>query len=150
MRYLKGDFLSVVSGIGGITIIILAVDPGKTTGVVLYDVQTDEVVMHDEVDFNQLGELLQGMDLPDVVVVESFNLSPAKFGFGGSGVEYKSPLEVIGAVRMWFGLHGVEVVLQSPACLQSKSKKRQAKEYLEGPHARSAMVHILYYLQQRQ
>jgi hypothetical protein len=115
---------------------LLAVDPGRTTGVALF--VDGQFVQGREVKFHQLEAL---MDLePDEIVIEAFRMTTKHHG-----VNYSDPLEAIGVMR-WLALKaGIPFHLQSPSVLASRHA-RTAQTLHRSVHVRSAATHGLYWL----
>lgn len=133
----------------------LAVDPGGTTGVAIWDGQHEPVVKQlSPVEYVMfLEQFLPVAERPVHVIVEGFRIRADTHKLAQSSIGW--PLELIGATRSACWRHldpRYELVLQdSQPVLRfvSNDKLRRAGWYCEGDHARDATRHLYYYLQQR-
>ena len=118
--------------------VVVGVDPGKVIGACAF--KGDSLYMGGE--FRGLGEISKFIEAmaPDVVVVEEFYMGSAK-------VNYREPIQVIGAVKLTCEVLGIPVVMQSPGILQQT--KHLTKGLHPSRHVRSAASHVLYYLNER-
>jgi hypothetical protein len=130
--------------------IIIAVDPGYTTGIVVGKVTGPRdffVIEAAEYDWEgrfRIGDLLDRYR-PSVVVVENFRLYAHS-----ARNQINSPFpsaRVIGVVDTFCWERGIEVVMQMPAMRSSVTVLDEHKPILEGsPHTADAYRHLRYYI----
>ncbi len=126
---------------------ILAVDPGKTTGYVLWtDGERVEGELYGEAFLDRADELIESGEV-DVVVCERFIITAQ------TGKKTQAPwsLEQIGALRFLCRKHDVTFVLQSAAdakrfATEEKLNRAGWKRPKGDGHARDAQRHLLVYL----
>lgn len=116
---------------------ILGIDPGDTNGLSLI---SDKRVIEtlETVDCLEIFEFIKRTK-PQVLVVERFIVSYRK-----RGREIEGAIKIIGIVEFISKIMKIELVMQSPAKLQSRSVLKWLPEGL-GRHARSATIHALAY-----
>lgn len=127
---------------------VMAIDPGKTTGVAKYDLLTRTKDAEQFTDTALLLKALQAYQ-PDVVVMETFRPRPDKaLAICGQDV-YAS--EVIGAVKAFCESSAITVVMQQPAV--KNTVRQKLLEYCglwritkSLPHARDAIKHLVAYV----
>lgn len=129
---------------------IISVDPGKTTGVAMYQVENFEsrFAVYQFTNIPDVIELLK-KELPDVVLVESFKLHKNK-ATQLSGQENYSA-EVIGAIKVFCAGELIPIRQQAPAVkdtvMQSLLERIGFWLPTKGmPHARDAARHLAAYL----
>ena len=125
--------------------IIIGVDPGKTTGVATYNLETEEMVAM-QITFEDFGDWLNAslFNLKDQEVVvgcENFIIRSIKFAQDAHWA-----LENIGITRYLCHCYEKRFILQDPSNAKNfanDSKLRVAKWYLPGKgHANDAMRHV--------
>ena len=122
---------------------IVALDPGKTTGVAVGYIETDLLAEGGYPaaqcsEASNMYEILMVLESeqPDVVVYETFNLRPVP------GINV-APVELIGAVKAWCMLNRKVHHGQTP---QSRHVIDVEKGLaIKGPHMRDALQHFRYY-----
>lgn len=113
---------------------IIGVDPGKTTGLCLYD--GDKFIYGKEAEsLHEVGVFLCAYG--NVVVAEDFIVSRRPS-------EAKLPLKVLGVVEYICHVGGFSLHIQSPSIL--KAMLPRVKQLSTSPHIRSACAHVEYYL----
>lgn len=132
---------------------ILALDPGNSTGWVLYDTDTKKILG------GTLGEsfieVWRRLDFVDVIIYESFNLYPGAAKHMTRNEFY--PCQVIGVIRLYGEMHkNVELVKQSPSVKKFAGGLDEVWETVKrisGPtmtvvteHTKDAFLHLKYYL----
>jgi len=131
------------------TIRILGVDPGKTTGLALIEVENKRMKLletrasKDSLALDWL-ELLQAADL---LAVESFQLRPNEARTGTFDWSNMIAPQVIGSIQTLAKMNGKEVVMQSPSTKPMgyawSGQKYVAKK--KGMHQQDALAHATYY-----
>ena len=127
--------------------LILALDPGETTGYVVaeadgldYDIKISGQfpIRH----WRQLEALITYW-LPDIVVYEAFYLSPqiAKFKTRST----MPTVEVIGVLKYLAWKYTTSLIAQPPSAKEFVSLPRYVAG-VSGPHARDALKHLIAYL----
>ena len=115
--------------------IILAIDPGDTIGVALYDNGT---ISGGTVNwYSELDSLIKNFH-PSTVVVENF------FIRRGKPSNYHSAIKQIGVIEYLCEYYGIRCELQSPTIL--KTMMRHVPDDAKVSHIRSAASHLLYFL----
>lgn len=129
---------------------IVALDPGKTTGICSLVVQEDCFDSLDATHYPIEKSVAVFLDhyKPDVVIYEAFRLYPWKSQ--QLSFQEMPAVEVIGVIKTWCNAHGI-VPIEQPA----SSRMMMSKEWLQKsglwkvtiglPHARDAARHLLYY-----
>lgn len=140
---------------------ILAIDPGTTTGIVRHELPNDtssDIWLSSELgpephhyDLYKLLELYS----PDVVVCEEFNYRIVTLGGTEMPGIVLDSKEYIGVAKLWCQINDKPIMMQSPA-LSSRTKglwtdtKLKALGLYQAPggrqHMNSAMRHILNYI----
>lgn len=126
---------------------IIAVDPGKNTGVAFYNHAWDELTAVQDLDqietvYAVYSKLVVGT--VEVIVCESYSVT-------GSRVVKFQPysLEIIGALRWLAELFGVEFVLQKPGDAKKIGSDDRIKKWGQWksstPHANDAQRHAFLY-----
>ena len=125
--------------------IILAIDPGETTGYVVaatdgldYDIKISGQFPN----WKQIETLLTYW-LPDTVVYEAFYLSPqiAKFKTRST----LPTVEVIGVLKYLAWGHTTPLIAQPPSSKELVTLPRHVAG-VTGPHARDSLKHLIAYL----
>lgn len=121
----------------------LAVDPGKSNGVAVFNDAAQLVFMGviQEAEFSRwLADL---KFTPKVAIVEDFVLYPHK----AKDQTYSNMVAVrmIGRMEYWAHINNVELVKQ-PAHLKSMGYRYLGEKPAKNQHAKDALVHGLYYL----
>jgi len=125
--------------------IVLAFDPGETTGYAVLSSDRETFVMGSFEGWS-LVRALMGSYLPDVVVVEQYKLYPYA---ARSQVWSSFPtVEVIGVIKYLAERHSIPVVEQSAADAKFVNVKR-TKEKKGDRHAYSALRHALLHLRRQ-
>src|SRR5262252_1214169 len=138
---------------------IIALDPGGTTGVAIFQNQPisegwnidslfNLVQLAEKEHHKKLWQLLTGQD-PDVVVCERFD-SPMPV-LGGPGSVNIDAREYIGVTKLYCYLTGKPCVMQTRASrnLWTPDKLRKLGLWIpEQKHAMDALRHLLYFLNQ--
>lgn len=117
---------------------IIGIDPGKTTGLVLYDGHM-LVEAKEETDPFKVAQYVITKCPMDVIVEDFILLKKAS--------NAKDPLRIIHFVEYVCGIEGIDMHLQSPSIL-SIMKKRIPKDG-PSPHTHSAQCHVEYFLKMR-
>ncbi len=129
---------------------VLAVDPGPTPGLAVWESSTEEFRAWIEPGWfegvDAVNNWTAGHDV-DIVVYETFAIT----GRQGRGKPSNETVQMIGALRWICGRHGVQFVGQAPAdakgfSTNDKLKKLGWKTPSSPDHARSAARHLLLYL----
>lgn len=138
--------------------LIMAIDPGETTGFVVVDTDTDHVltfgVWKGPEDFMDASVQNQ-LSLSEVLVVEDYRIYPHKARQHIGSRPYA--IEVIGHIRLWAYAHSRTVEFQSASqAKQQWPNKRLAKHFtpthlqlLGGRHAKDALRHALTYIENK-
>lgn len=131
---------------------ILALDPGLTTGWAVYekipihDLRYRSGQVHQDDVWNLLESSHFARDEPAItrLVVERFQYRPHL------PKVHLSPVEVIGVVKEWARQHEVDITWQTPAEGKFYYTDKRLKEldvYTPGkPHANDAMRHLWYFI----
>ena len=126
--------------------LIIAVDPGKTTGIAVYDATNKSLIGTE-----QIGDLYDTITYIEdwmytTIVCESYTITPATMK--KSRQNYS--LEMIGVLRYLTQKHDAKFLLQTPAAAKSFSTDDKLKRldwYVPGQdHANDALRHLLLYL----
>ena len=125
---------------------ILVLDPGNSTGWVLYDSETKQTVGGTfKEDFLALQEVFESCR-PDLVIYESFALYPGLAKSMSWNTFY--PCEIIGVIKYLAIKYMVNVKNQSPS-VKKYAGKVNFKD-IEGTnitiHTKDAYLHLAYYL----
>jgi hypothetical protein len=135
--------------------LIIGIDPGGTTGVVLIRPATDniDVLTHMHLDGLRAtqwveAELTSHPDEDYAVVVEQFTISPRTLT--GSRAGSMEALYTIGSVRYVCFRCNKPVILQTPAAAKNALNDEVLKDLdlwkkVSGPHERDALRHALLY-----
>ena len=129
--------------------LILAIDPGETTGYVIAEVDGldyDIKISGQFPNWQQIEALITYW-LPDAIVYEAFYLSPqiAKFMTRST----MPTVEVIGVLKYLTWKHNVyQLVGQPPSTKELVTLPRYIAG-VSGPHARDALKHLIVYLRRR-
>jgi hypothetical protein len=118
--------------------LILAVDPGLTTGVAVYDAEHSQLLATLETkDPLKVGSLILGYELFNTtVVVENY------VGAGPRTAEATHTLQVLGFVRWYAAMLGLPVVVQAPQ--QRLPYVTRATELApKTKHAAAALAHAI-------
>jgi hypothetical protein len=124
---------------------IVAIDPGKTTGMTLVTFRSGETIFESSCQVKQ-DKVWISLDnyKADVIVLEKF------IGYPKVKMDF-TPVEVMGIVREWCRQHDIDLVEQTPSQAKHYYTDVRLKErelYIKGmPHANDAMRHALYYLE---
>lgn len=127
--------------------VILALDPGVTTGYILASEPLTYIECGEVVNFN---DLLPVLNKADKVIIESFTLYPWKAQ--QQAFSNMPSAEIIGRIKEWCSINGVEVVEQQPSkrivATDKLLKATGVWQFTQGKkHARDAARHLLaYYL----
>ncbi|MDD4722678.1 MAG: hypothetical protein PHR07_08045 [Acidaminococcaceae bacterium] len=134
--------------------ILIAIDPGKTTGVVcahapsLKTLYTLELITLTDV-VDTITKLSGSEGYPTTIIIEEFRLRKNK-AVQQAGSTIPSA-EVIGAIRGWaVGKDNVEIVMQSASAIGTIVPVMLKafdlwKPTVGKPHARDAARHLIYY-----
>jgi hypothetical protein len=123
--------------------IVLAVDPGGTTGLATYDVANDCVRSWqlEGVHHLRLWKVLDDLK-PNRIVYEVFDNR-------GNHAAQLDAVEYIGVLRLWAITHDRPIIGQHPGDVKQQwtdQKLRTIQYYSAGrPHANDAMRHLLYF-----
>ena len=124
--------------------LILGIDPGRTTGLCFVSTSLNRVVLAGEVtSIIDLHNFINQLP-PGVIVIEDFQ--------GGGMRNARDPLKVIGAVELICTLRGIPLVLESPSVLQQKEYRLSNPVNFPGSksiHVRSAHAHARHYIDTR-
>lgn len=128
--------------------LILALDPGKTTGYAIASIDRESLIGYGQYEFSHSGLWEFFPALVDYVVCESFEFRQGK----QLGVDLY-PCELIGVVKLWVDIRGRCELYMQPAHIQGKKayfSDKLLKElglYIKGcEHGRSAVKHLLHWL----
>ena len=128
--------------------IVLAIDPGETTGYVV--AETDELDYDIKIsgqfpNWRSLEDLITYW-LPDRIIYEAFYLSPqiAKYKTRST----LSTVEVIGVLKYLAWKYTTSLVVQSPSSKELVSLPRHVAG-VTGAHARDALRHLIAYLRRK-
>jgi DNA-directed RNA polymerase sigma subunit (sigma70/sigma32) len=123
---------------------ILALDPGKTTGYILYEPDTRTILERGELElFDRVDDLIS---LADFVIYESFGLFEHK-AKDQIGSEFEA-CQVIGVIKYFLKKTGRDYVVQKPSDQIFFDDKKLAKLNMRSKsnHINSATKHLLMYL----
>lgn len=134
--------------------ILIAIDPGKTTGIVCVQAPSlDTAIMAETTDIKNTIDFIRIMrtseEHPTTIIIEEFRLRKNK-AVQQAGSTIPSA-EVIGAIRGWaIGKDNVEIVMQSASAIGTivpvMLKAFGLWQPTVGkPHARDAARHLIYY-----
>jgi hypothetical protein len=128
--------------------IILAVDPGLTTGMALFNTITSSYKVEQITGFEKFSEFMSawcdGLDpIPDVIVVEKYTITPET----AKKTQQYEALEITGVLRHLvheWGSQWVEPQLPSAAMkLGTNDRLKRVGWYVKGkPHAMDAARHL--------
>ena len=131
--------------------LLLAVDPGSTSGVVvLYAAKDRETLVdhHAEVPFDKSAAMLQHrVEMVDAIVVERFTIGPRTLTYS----RQPEALYVIGGLMLFAQLADKPLALQAPADAKAAFPDELLASMglftaVKGGHARDALRHGLLYL----
>jgi hypothetical protein len=141
------------------TIRILAIDPGKTTGICVIDGTEDDfaVILSQEILWEDRFDILRALiagklpnpeqpQSPEVIVVENFRLRQGR-ALEQSGSDFPSS-QVIGIVGAYTNLliPPPPIVLQEPVVMgRIEIMERDKKLLVATPHTHDAYKHARYY-----
>jgi predicted RNase H-like nuclease (RuvC/YqgF family) len=123
--------------------IVMGVDPGETTGCVVVDSETKEILFEEEIElWHGLAEIIQKFS-PEAVVVEDFRLYPthAKSLIGSDFPASR----VIGVLEYLVETHGIKLEKQMASSI-FVARKTFLKDAGSGPHTGDALAHALFYI----
>lgn len=119
---------------------LVGIDPGRVTGMCFFNtldgggaelMRTAEVIA-----LVSVYQFLRNAR-PDLIIMENFTIGSAR-------VNYRDPIEVIGAVKLYAEIEGIDVIFQSASVLVN------IKKYSEGlsasKHIRSCCTHVITYM----
>jgi len=136
--------------------IVLAIDPGETTGFVLAEVVTDDrITIKESGDWSGLGAFIANMDLfagVDVCVCEDYKIRPNR-----ANTHIGDPLyaaQEIGRVKLMATLKGAQVVLQSASSAKQLWPGQRLDHYvniatLKSRHTIDALRHLFTYAERQ-
>ena len=130
---------------------IVAIDPGETTGIAVYDDEYGpNLAGYDAVPGQMIAVSCIKRELTldvDLLVIEEFRIS------AGTARKTRSSsnttIEIIGAAKWLAHCANVPVVMQSPADVMgfmTNDKLRRLGWYVPNEHARDAVRHLAFYL----
>lgn len=121
--------------------IVVAVDPGETTGYAAYDTKTEELVASGELFGSFRGCIDHVLSLGDFFIVEDFRVRPGK---GAALAQHARlwPVEWLGVFR--YKLHPDRWMTQTPSQRNSASRPLPAEP--ASPHELDALLHLQYWL----
>lgn len=130
---------------------LMAVDPGGTTGWVLYDIPSQKPLEMGETKEDKLNEWLAGYQSDvDVWVVEDYFIRPAHMQKGFAHQWDKGTTHrILGKIEYAAFLHGAEFHLQQPS-VKVMGYKRLGMEYKKGKkgmHIQDALAHGKLFLE---
>jgi hypothetical protein len=127
----------------------LAVDPGKVTGIVLFDDKQKKVCHALQVPMDEVPGYLKALDVvPSVIIMESFRVYPWKAN-SLSWDSLPAP-QVIGMFKVWAADKNVPIVEQ-PASIKKQVGNSVLRAFdgwcrtVGSPHARDAARHAIWY-----
>lgn len=129
--------------------LVLGIDPGKTTGLGLIEVEGKDIAlktMRESRDETCL-DYLDLLRLTDVIVVENFLIRPDKARRGSFDWDNMVAPRVIGAITAQAQNLGKKIVLQEPSIKPvgyGWSNQRYVKGK-KGQHIPDALAHAVYY-----
>jgi hypothetical protein len=135
--------------------LIIGIDPGGTTGVVLIRPATDNIDVFTHMHLDGLhatqwveAELTSHPDEDYVVVVEQFTISPRTLTASRAGS--MEALYTVGSVRYVCFRHQTPIILQTPSAAKNAINDEVLKDLdlwskVSGPHERDALRHALLY-----
>ncbi len=125
--------------------IIMAIDPGLTSGVVTMDTHSPHVLSIHELTFNELVKMLDDMDahdLPDTMICESYIITGRTVAL----TRQYDALNIIGMLRYFSVSDGKPLFLQPASDAKSFCDNKKLKEvgwYVPGKeHAMDAARHL--------
>lgn len=135
--------------------IILGIDPGKTTGLALieFDPETRKLVplgIQESKDMEGI-EWKDWVERADVVVVENFLVRPKKARQGAFDWDPMYAPRVVGSVKTLAKLYGKQLVSQEPA-IKPVGYGFANQTYLpgkKGQHCQDAIAHAVFYAVKR-
>lgn len=124
---------------------VLGVDPGDTTGYVIVDTVSGQVLYGTFPVWSGLESLVLSLEPSDAIVFESFRLYPAK----AQAQSWSSfpAVEVIGVLKFLARKQHVPIVEQSAS--EGKSVDVDIDQRSVGRHAYDALRHVLVYLRRQ-
>jgi len=120
--------------------IYMGVDPGKTTGIAVFN--ESKLLFTCEAKNAATVIKLINQYRPQTIVMEDF------FVRRGKPADYKAPIKLIGVIEYHCMSRDILIVMQSPSILRLALKFVPKDAY--GPHERSAIAHVMYYLKIRE
>lgn len=126
--------------------LILAIDPGETTGYIIAEVDglDYDIKISGQFPNWQQCETLMTTWKPNVVICEAFYLSPQIARFKTRST--LPTVEVIGVLAYLVQKHQVQrIISQPPSSIELVSLPRHVAG-VTGPHARDALKHLIAYL----
>lgn len=129
---------------------ICAIDPGETTGLVVFDSDTSTIIHAQAIKLNHL-DLYDGLinEAPDLIVYERFSLYSHKAESLIHNEFYT--VQLIGVIQLYCQLFNIIPVIQTAAqakSIWSDDKLKQYPQYwTNSRHSRDATRHVLHYLQ---
>lgn len=127
-------------GIAGATMIVMALDPGKTTGYAVY--HDEEIKSQGQCPTEMVWDLLSNV-APEVIIYETFQHRRI-------GNVDLTPVEVIGVLKEWARQHKAKLVLQSGQQAKhywTNERVRELGAWVAAmPHAVDATRHLLYWV----
>ncbi len=114
---------------------IVGIDPGKTTGLCLFE-DTKFIKGQEAELLIDIYTFLRDSS-PDILVIENFSIGSAK-------VNYRDPIEVIGAVKLYADVNGIKTAFQPASILVNIDK--YSKGISVSKHIRSACTHVIHYM----
>lgn len=126
---------------------IIAVDPGKTTGVASFT-EDGDVISFGEIKWDEFHSWLHELQDVTMWVVEDYKIRPAGVQ-GGYGHEWNDgkALQIIGAIKYHAWAMNAEVVLQQPS-IKPVAYRVLGMEYKKGKkgmHIYDALAHGKYW-----
>lgn len=131
---------------------VLALDPGKTTGAVIFTpkgVSDIDILDWDEIEYEEMPQwLFIALDNPsepvDLVVVEKYTISQRTI----KSARHAEPLDVIGGAKFLAALGGIDVRVQMASDAKTAYPDKRLRELglysaVGGRHARDALRHAL-------
>jgi len=129
--------------------LVLALDPGETTGYVIAEVDgiNYDIKLSGQFPNWQLLETLIVNWITDVIVYEAFHLSPqiAKFKAWST----LPTVETIGVLKYLAQKYAVRQLVAQPASAKEVVSLPRYIAGVSGPHARDALKHLIAYLRRR-
>ena len=126
--------------------LILAIDPGGTTGYVV--AETDgldyDIKISGQFPNWQSLEALLTYWLPDAIIYEAFHLSPQIAKFRTRSI--MPAVEVIGVIKYLAWMHVTTRLIAQPPSSKELITLPRYVAGISGPHARDALRHLIAYL----